>query len=209
MGMYWRLVFYGVVMVIFGLYTIGLSLLGLLRKRPLVFASRQLMWVLFLAFLPNLVTSFEPLFTDWGQGDTALLITLPLISLSMMVLLIFVFWKQMSGYMVFGIYDETFRDALTTALQRLNMPFQETISKIHLVELDADLQVAVSAWMGVAQIRIKQSKQAQYVKQIAAEMNKYFEATPVKVNNLTFIVYLILGILMLILAAVVVFSTRF
>ena len=208
MGMDWMFVFYSAVMVLFGLYTMGIGLLGLVRKRPLIFASRQLMWVLILVFLPNLINTFLPLFSDWGQNDV-LLIVLPFISLAMMILLVFVFWKQMIGYMVFGITDETFRDALTTALNRLNMPFQETISKIHLTGLDVDLQASVSAWMGVAQIRIKQSKQADVVRQIAAEMNQYYLATPGKVNNLTFYVYLALGILMLILAGVIAFTTRF
>jgi hypothetical protein len=89
------------------------------------------------------------------------------------------------------------------------MPFQETISKIQLVGLDADLQVAVTAWMGMAQIRIKQNSQAQYLKQIVTEMNAYYEATPVKVNNTVFVVYLLLGILMLVMAAVLAFALRF
>jgi hypothetical protein len=135
--------------------------------------------------------------------------TMPVINLVLMIVLVFVFWRQMTGYMVFGVYDETFRDALTSTLNKLNIPFQETISKIRLVELDADLQAAVMAWMGTAQIRIKQRKHAHYMKQIADGMNEYYVATPVKVNNIAFIVYLILGILMLIMVAVFVFSFRF
>jgi hypothetical protein len=199
MEMSWMFGFYSVAMVIFGLYAIGIGLLGLVRKRPFAFPSRQLMWILFLVFLPNLINSFIPLFSDWGRADT-LLTVLPLFNLSIMVLLVFVFWRQMTGYMVFGVYDETFRDALSATLNKLKMPFQETISKIRLVELDADLQAAVTAWMGIAQIRIKQGKHAHYIKQIAAGMNEYYASTPVKVNNVSFIIYLILGILMLIMA---------
>ncbi len=206
--MNWMFIFLMVVTVVFGLYTLGIGILGLARKRPFAFSARALMWVLFLAFLPNLVNSFIPLFDRWQPVDLFLL-TMPFINLALMVMLVFVFWRQMTGYIVFGVYDETFRDALTATLNKLNIRFQETISKIRLVELDADLQAAVAGWMGSAQIRIKQHKQAQLIKKIAAGMNEYYSSTPVRVNNVAFVVYIILGILMLIMAAAFAFTFIF
>ena len=204
----WMFIFLSVVIVIFGLYTLGIGILGLARKRPFAFSARPLMWIMLLVFLPNVINSFIRLFSRWGRIDL-FSITMPFINLVLMIVLVFVFWRQMTGYMVFGVYDETFRDALTSTLNKLNIPFQESISKIKLVELDADLQAAVTAWMGTAQIRIKQSKHARYMKQIADGMNEYYTTTPVKVNNIAFIVYLILGILMLLMAVVFIFSFRF
>jgi hypothetical protein len=135
-------------------------------------------------------------FESWGSSD--LFGTFwPIIQTAMLILLFFVFWRQMTGYMIFGVYDETFRDALTSALNKLNLPFQETISMIKLTGLDADLQAAVAAWMGTAQIRIKQRQHVHYTKDIAKAMAEYYANHVVKVNNIAFIVYLLLGILML------------
>ena len=124
----------------------------------------------------------------------------------MSCMLAFYVWKQMTGYTVIGVYDETFRDALTTALSKLNLPFQETVSKILLVELKADLQATVTAWAGMAQIRIKQREHSHYTKHIATEMNNYYKETPVKVNKSAFISYLAIGVLLLIAAAVFITS---
>jgi len=51
--------------------------------------------------------------------------------------------------------------------------------------------------MGTAQIRIKQREYVRYTKEIADAMDQYYIDNPVKVNNLAFIVYLLLGILLI------------
>jgi len=51
--------------------------------------------------------------------------------------------------------------------------------------------------MGTAQIRIKQRQHVRYAKDIANAMDDYYKNNPVKVNNMAFVVYLILGIFMI------------
>lgn len=195
--MKWVFVLYGIVMIAFGLYTFGIGAWGLIKKRPLIFAARQLMWFLLALYVPQTIQSLVPLFDSWGRSDPFFTI-MPIIQIAMLVLLVFIFWRQMTGYMIFGVSDETFREALITALNKLNLPYQETISKIKLTELDADLQAAVASWMGTAQIRIKQWQHVRYAKEIAHAMDDYYKNNPVKVNNIAFITYLLLGILMII-----------
>jgi hypothetical protein len=199
--MMWALPLYGLIMIAFGLYTFGIGLWGLLKKRPLVFAARQLMWFILAMYVPVTINSFVPLFQFSGRGDgifdSGFWIVLPIFQVLMMVLLVFVFWRQMTGYMIFGVSDDTFRNALTSALNKLNLPYEETISKIKLTSLNADLQAAVAAWMGTAQIRIKQREHVHYTKEIANAMSEYYKDNVVKVNNIAFIVYLLLGIFMI------------
>ncbi len=195
--MKWVFPLYGIVMIAFGLYVFGIGIWGLTKKRPLVFAARQLMWFMVAIYIPLTIQSFVPLFESWGRRDP-LFIVMPIIQVAMFVLLVFIFWRQMTGYMIFGVSDETFREALISALNKLNLPYQETISKIKLTSLDADLQAAVASWMGTAQIRIKQSQHVRYAKDIASAMDEYYKNNTVKVNNIAFIVYLLLGILMLV-----------
>jgi len=194
--MKWILVLYGITAIAFGVYVFGIGLWGLIKKRPLVFAARQLMWFMLAVYLPITIQSFVPLFESWGRR-VGFFVVLPVFQIAMMILLVFVFWRQMTGYMIFGVSDETFRDALLAALNKLNLPFQETISKIRLTAVGADMQAAVAAWMGTAQIRIKQREYVRYTKEIADAMDQYYIDNPVKVNNLAFIVYLLLGILLI------------
>jgi hypothetical protein len=202
----WMFVFLGVAMVIFGLYTLGIGILGLVRKRPLAFSARTLMWFFFLLFLPNLVNLLIVLFSRW---DLTMLLLLVL-----MIVLVVILWREMKGYWVVGIYDRTFREALASALNKLNVHpqetilkrrSQETITRMRLVELDADLQAAIAEWNGAARIHIEQREHAHLLKAIADRINEYYASSSVKVNHFGFIVYLILGIFMLSMGAVVAF----
>ena len=136
------------------------------------------------------------------RGFDLFSVGMPMINIVLFALLIFIFWRQMSGYFVYGIYDETFHEALVASLNKLNLPFEETVSKVKLKSLDADLHVAVTSWVGTAQLRIKQVKHQKVASEIASEMKKYFISHPVRVNNVSFIVNLIMGILMFVLLAI-------
>jgi hypothetical protein len=207
--MNWMLVFYGIVGAVFGMYIFGIGLWGLLNRRPLVFPARQLMWFLLLCYLPITVQSFVPLLNSRGHVEP-FFIFLPFVQITMIVLLVFVFWRQMTGYMIFGVSDDTFRDGLISALTKLNLPFKETISKIKLTELDADLQASVASWMGTAQIRMKQPQHLHYAQEIAGEMSVYYKNNQVKVQKITFIIYLLVCILMIIfVSALALLGPRF
>lgn len=191
----WIMIFSGIAISALSLYIFGIGLWGLIKKRPLVFSARQFMWLMFAVFVPLIGMIFTILFEDRKYISLSS-IAMIVFQIGMIALMVFILLRQMSGYMIFGISDETFREALTYALTKLNLPYQETVSKIKLTSIDADLQATVASWMGSAQIRIKQSQHAHYVKDIANEMNDYYKNNRVKVNNVTFTIYLLLGLLM-------------
>ncbi len=201
----WVWIFYGVAFAAFALYILGIGLSGFIRKRPLVFASRQLMWFMFAIFVPTIVMLLNILFED-RKYFNLFLFGVSIFQIGMMALMVFVLWRQMSGYMIFGVSDDTFREALTNALNKLNLPYQETVSKIKLTSVDADLQATVASWMGTAQIRIKQWQHVHYAKDIANGMDDYYKNNVVKVNNFAFVFYLIFGSLMVVFIAFAIFS---
>ena len=203
--MEWTWIFYGIAFTAFALYIFGIGLSGFIRKRPLVFASRQMMWFMFAMFAPTIIMLFNILFED-RKYFSLFLVGMSIFQIGMMALAVFVLWRQMSGYMIFGVSDETFREALANALNKLNLPYQETVSKIKLTSIDADLQAVVASWMGTAQIRMKQQQHIHYAKDIANAMDDYYKNNVVKVNNFAFIFYLIFGVLMVVFVSFAMFS---
>ncbi len=191
----------GFTITIFGIYLIITGLWGVIKKRPLVVPASHYLGFMFAIFLLGLVLTFVPFLSSWKHRDS-FLSTAPFVNLAMIILMIFMLRRQMSGYTVLGIYDDTFREALTSALTKLNLSFQENISKIRLTDLNIDLQATVASWMGTAQIHIKQSHSSRRIKDIANAMNDYFVNTPVKVNYFAFITYLILGVCLIILVII-------
>jgi hypothetical protein len=202
--MEWTLII-GIGAMAFAVYTAGIGLRGLITKRPLVFAYRQYMWFMLAVFAPTIILLFILFFEDI-KHISFFSVGMSIFSIVMTALTFFILWRQMSGYVIFGVSDDTFREALTNALDKLNLPYQETVSKIKLTSVDADLQATVASWMGTAQIRIKQWQHVRYAKDIANAMDDYYKNNGVKVNNIAFVIYLIFGGLMVVSVIFLVFA---
>jgi len=177
-----------IINIIFGILAIYLLLLGLrgiILRRPFLFPARLLFWMFLLGFLPVTINSARFLFDNQPVSfRLIMLIPVPMFG----TLLIFL-WRQLRGYMVWGITDESLQDALHSALQSLNIQFEETISRVRLTSLGADLQVSVQSWAGTAQLRIKQPEHRAVLKDIAEKMNERFRSAPGKVNLTPSILY--------------------
>ena len=149
-----------------------------------------------LAFSPQIVNFFNVYGTEVATRMGLILYLNPVI---FTVLLVF-FWIQMKGYVAIGIYDETFRDALHSSLNKNQIAFEEQLSIVKLISVNANLQVAIQSWIGTGQIRLKKSKDTVLLPKIISGMNEYFLENKVKANNTTAIFYVVMGCLMLIAA---------
>ena len=102
----------------------------------------------------------------------------------------------MKGYMAFAISDTYFRDALLASASSLGFSIEETMSSLKIKETGEEMQVAIQAWIGTAQLKATRRESNDTVKQIANGMTKYFDITPGKMNFLTSYLYLIIGLFM-------------
>lgn len=178
---------------------LGVGLWGFIKKRPMLFPARVLFWPALLFCLPLTLVVLRFAWDARGLLQVFGLVWAGL-QISVFGLLVVIYRRQMTGYLVFGISDDTFRPALVYALRQLQWPYQETVAKFRLTELEADVQAVVAEWMGSAQIRIKQPQHAARTKTIAAAMDAFYQVTPVKLNTFSFTLYVILGVAMLALA---------
>jgi hypothetical protein len=175
----------------------------LIRKKPLVVSSRCFFGVVVLAFTPLIVNPlifffFVESFTK-NTGNIGISWIMLLSPLMFLFLLVF-FWFYTQGYMLFGITDETVRDALHYGLQKLNSPFEEILTKIKLSELDTELQISLQSWMGTGLIKIKDRSKRAFLTKLAQHMRIYFKEHDIPTKNITVIFYMIMGGFMTLLA---------
>ncbi len=199
----WTFRIFSLVFFIIGIYFLAIGLRGLITRKPFLLSARQPMWFMLLCLAPGLAVSlfFLVLLPDASLRRSPLPF-LQGLNVLVFVVIVFVFWRQFSGYIAFGVTDESFREALVDSLTQLNIPFQETISRLRLTEAGADLQAAVTGWMGTAQLRIKPRQHGPLLKRIGEAMSDYYRSTAVQVNQTTCAVYATLGVFMIVVAGV-------
>lgn len=173
----------------------------LITKRPFLFSSKNVFWVAALAFLPNIIFPINSFWKHYSfDAETSApfdwtISFLLLIPLVMYPALLIFYWRILRGYGVLGVTDESFRQALYSVLQELKLPYEERLSKMHLISLDADLEANVNGWLGTATIRMKQKEHQDTLGQIASALSRYFAGSHVATNMVTSTYYLIFGVL--------------
>ena len=110
------------------------------------------------------------------------------------------FWLQMKGYLAFAVTGKSFRDGLLAALDKLQLPYEETLSSIRLTSVEADLQVAVQSWIGTGQIKVRPGRHGPLLKKIVQAMKEHFRTAAVETNMIVCVFFLILGIFSILMA---------
>lgn len=192
---------FSIVYIVLGLYMLITGLRGVITKKPFVCSAKSSFWLVALFFSPGVVQTFHIFWKlysspvgyaeDFEWSHVLMLLFPPLIY----TLILAFFWRQMRGYTILGVTDDSFRQALYAVLEDLRLPFEERLSKLHLTSIDADLEANVAGWMGIANLRIKQYEEQETLKRIADGLNRYFAASNVSINMVTCVYYIILGVL--------------
>ena len=171
---------------------------GLIRRRPVVFSTRIVMWPIMATLALSgigalFLAGYQLLCMPMGSYDgvgIAVLLGQAAICLSMM----YVFWREATGYLAYGIGDEGFRNALLFALHRQGHAFRETITKIELLEPHVEIRAAVQPKIGTALLRTPHRRNAHYVAALAADMNKHYRLQSEPFNKGIFVLSTIQGI---------------
>ena len=94
---------------------------------------------------------------------------------------------------------KSFRSGLLAALEKLQLPYEESLSSIRLTSVEADLQVAVQSWMGTGQIKVRQAGHRPLLKRIVNGMNDCFRQGSMGTNRISWLFWVAVGLFALIL----------
>ena len=173
---------------------LALGLRGLITKKIMVFPSSRLLWVIAIAFLPLMLM---PVLTYFDYPTLSFNYTTLLFNLGIFGILLVTLRKQMNGYSLFGVTEDSLHEALAEALQKLNLPYEQSLSRIRLTSVPADLTVAIQPALGTAQISVKDARHRTTLQQIATVMSERFAAGAVPAKLTMFLFYLVFGCLLM------------
>ena len=186
-------------MALMGAFLLFIGARVIASKRPIFMPSRFFFAFMVLAFSPQFVNAVN-MSTNDLPGNMGLFQYLgPL----MFVCLLVYFWLQMKGYMAIGVSDDSFRDALHFSLNKNNLPFEEQLSVIKLTSINATLQIAIQSWIGAGQIKLKRSKDTKILPAIILGINQYYVENNIRPNNITSVLYVVMGIFLLVSAGAI------
>ena len=175
---------------IMGIFFFGLGIRAILTKRPFLVSNRWKLLMMFAVFIPIIFRIvLRPLDGIMGWTNPILF-----------GIILVIMWYQLKGYVAYAVTDTSFREALVAALQKLQMPYEESLSVIRLTSVDADLQVAVQSWMGTGTIKVKQRVHRSVLKEIVPVMNDYYRTSAVSTNYVSCVFLVVVGVVMAILA---------
>lgn len=179
--------------IIFGImavFFVGIGIRAILTKRPFLVSNRWLLSMFVVVLVPSIVLSLKSFPGEIMNWTSSLLLVVVLVMM----------WYQLKGYVAYAVTDTSFREALIAALQKLQMPYEESLSVIRLTSVNADLQVAVQSWMGTGTIKVKQRAHRSVLKEIVPIMNEYYRTSAVSTNFVSCVFLVVAGVIMAILA---------
>jgi hypothetical protein len=171
---------------------------GLVRRRPIVFSSRAVMWpvmaILALTGIGAVVlVGYAVLCMPRGSYPVTGLAAF-LAQAAICLSLMYILWREATGYLAYGIDDEGFRNALVLALHRRGHAFRETITKIELLEPNVEIRSVVQPKIGTALLRTPHRCDAHLVAALAADMNEHYRLESETFNRGIFVLATIQGV---------------
>ena len=187
-------ILFGIAAIFF--LTVGLR--GILTKRPFLISQRWFLSIMCAIIiptilLPSLLSFPGDSFMRWGS---------PL----MFGFILLMMCYQMRGYAAYAVTDTSFREALLEVLQKLQLPYEESLSLIRLTSIEADLQVSVQGWLGTGLIKVKQRAHRSVLREIVNAMNEYFRISSVPTNMITCVCSVVIGGFMVIFTVSMLFG---
>jgi hypothetical protein len=194
---------------IFAIPYFMIGIRGVLTKKPFIVPLRHFILIvsipLFIAaagesifFYSQFNSTFNTPFNSSFDGLGFAVIVLLIIFLLGFGVMFLMLWKQTGGYSAIGVTDESFQDSLRSALNKLNLPFEETIFRIRLTSIETDLHASVNSSLGCAQLMIKHPGHRSTLKSIVDAMNDYFKTVPCRTNMTTNVYFIIFSTLTII-----------
>jgi hypothetical protein len=197
----------GILLGIMGLCLLAISFRLFLTKRPFLFPARWLAAIVMLGFCPAIFSIIEMItdkidrdYIDWSGMAT------PLLLAGMFIAILIFMFIQMNGYMAIGATEESIRSALHGALERLNLPFRESLSRFQLTTIGVDLQASMEDWRGTASIKINKRRHRSTLKSIAQATNEQFASASGYINRRGMIFHGVLGALQVVIAIALLIS---
>lgn len=183
-------IIFSIVLGITAIFSFAIGLRGILTKKPFMFSNRWFLVNIAVACIPVILIPFLLLpISNFNALNFIHWVNFFLIGFILLAM-----WYLLKGYVAFAVTDASFREALLAVLEKLQLPYEESLSVIRLTSIGADLQVVVQSWMGTGIVKTKQRAHRSVLKEIVNGMNEYFRVSSVSTNMISSVFFVVMGV---------------
>lgn len=187
-----------VIFILFAFFFGFISYSVLLKKKPVIMSSKWLILLMGIGFLPAIVVNLIEFFISGPESIMQLMIS------AMFILLLVFYMYIIKGVSIYGITDDDFRKYLFQTLTNREIKFTEKINKIHLDELNTDINISFQEWMGTGMIKTKDKNKFDF-KDFITEFKRNINENDVTTKKVTAYFYIAFSVIMVITSITFVF----
>jgi hypothetical protein len=176
---------------------LGISASILVRRRPLLLRGRLITWALGAVWAP---LALAIVLIAWSVREAAMT-CLAMFQVGVAAAIILAARRAMRGYLVIGISEDVFREALQSALATLGLPNEETVIGFKLTSVHDTLRTSLAPRLGSAQFLMESSEHPDVLAQIARRVEEFLRLSDAPPATAPALLYGIAGLVALALAA--------
>jgi len=168
------IIIYAVMFALLSSIYIAAGLRILLAKRPFIVSKRRQVFLRFAPIMAILIYTVWPKYPEQSRLPAFL-------AIGCMTIVWGIILSQ--GYRVFGVTGTVLCDALRHALNKLNLPYEESTQAFRLPTLNNELLTDATGIDGMFNLRLKRFGNRRAIRQLAAEVEDFFKTAPVRTNR--------------------------
>jgi hypothetical protein len=173
----------------------------MIKNKPFIFKSKWFVAMFCFPELLLLITMITAIFQLGFEGLFALTFSIIPIFLMITFFLFVYICFIMKDYSICFVNDVDFRDAVIFSLNNASIKFEEKMNKVELIELNNELNIAFTSWVGMGVIKLKNKKDEIIFMKIIDGIKQFLKEKNIKTKKTIAVFFLIFGILFIIFGA--------
>jgi hypothetical protein len=174
----------------FAVFYLFIGFKAIIKNKPYIINSKWVYAIIVFLCLPSIIFSIKNILEFSSFESSGFIFTL--LPILLIILMVF-YYCIIKGYSIYCVSDTDFRNAVIFSLNNNSIKYEEKMNKIELVDINNELNISFTAWIGTGMIKLKNKKDKLIFLNIMNGIKQYFRENKIHPKKIIAIFYLIFG----------------
>jgi hypothetical protein len=176
--------------LLYAVFYLFIGLKAIIKNKPSIIDSKIIYAIIIFSLIPTVIYIIKSLL-ELGSFESFSL-TFSLLPILIIILMVF-YYFIIKGYSIYCVNDTDFRNAVIFSLNNNSIKYEEKMNKIELIDINNELNISFTAWIGMGMIKLKNKKDKIIFINIINGIKNYFKVNKIQPKKTIAIFYLIFG----------------